>query len=266
MDALGKWGKENSHEAFNVAKPLVDKLVADARSEQLDAFLKGLSGGWGRREIQALKQPLPRRPFFRIVVVRHGMGHHNDLHGGLSLFNRDATLNDVGKRQSEAAGAVLAASGYLQQLDLVVVSPFRRTLETAALMMSAAPNKGHTTQTVVHPLAAEHTLLRSAVQQGDRGSTSEELRAAFPAELFPQYDFSQIDSYCAENGLQDGKWWHHNTADDGLLEAVMPHETHQSFEARAAAFRKWLGRECGSVGARNVMVVSHGGLLTEAFG
>ena len=32
----------------------------------------------------------------RVVVIRHGMGHHNDLAGALSFLKRDAHLNDVG--------------------------------------------------------------------------------------------------------------------------------------------------------------------------
>ena len=110
MDELGRWGKENASASFNFAKPLVDRLVADTREDKMDSFLAGLSGGWGRRERQALAREMPPRPLFRVVAVRHGMGHHNDLGGGLSLFNRDATLNRVGRTQAEAAAAADAAA------------------------------------------------------------------------------------------------------------------------------------------------------------
>ena len=264
MDELGKWGKEHVNDSWNLAKPMVDRLVSELREDKMQSFLTGLSTGWGRREIKALSREMPPRPQIRVVVVRHGMGHHNDLGGGLSMFNRDATLNEVGRMQSEAAGAVLAATGQLARLDLVVVSPFSRTLETAALLLSAAVDRGHTIPTVVHPLAAEHTLLRSAMQQGDRGSTAAELRLAFPAAEYPQFDFSTIDEYCAERGITDGKWWHHvQDAEDQL---VIPHETMASFERRAGEFRRWLGRQGAQQAVRNVLVVSHGGLLTAAFG
>jgi hypothetical protein len=46
---------------------------------------------------------------------------------------------------------------------------------------------------VVHPLAAEHTLLRSAMQQGDRGSKAAELRERFPAAEHPQFDFGEVE-------------------------------------------------------------------------
>jgi hypothetical protein len=237
MDELGRWGKENASASFNFAKPLVDRLVADTREDKMDSFLAGLSGGWGRRERQALARELPPRPLFRVVAVRHGMGHHNDLGGGLSLFNRDATLNRVGRTQAEAAAAVLGNCGLLDQLDLVVVSPFTRTLETAALLLAAASEgRRDSVRTIVHPLAAEHTLLRSGLQQGDRGSTAAELREAFPLAQYPQFDFSQIDRYCEERGLADGKWWHHHapsSADTTLLDGLLPHETQSSFEQRA---------------------------------
>jgi len=204
MDELGPWGKRNANHSANVAKPLVDRIVGGIREEKMDSFLAGLRTGWGRRELAAMVTPPPPRPQIRVLTVRHGMGHHNDMHGGLSMFNRDASLNHVGVAQAEAAGAVLAASSQFEKLDLVVVSPFRRTLETAAHMFAAAPDRGRSIRTLVHPLAAEHTLLRSGVQQGDRGSTAAQLRELFPASDYPQYDFDEIDRYCEENGLEDG--------------------------------------------------------------
>jgi hypothetical protein len=209
MDELGAWGKGHANHPANVAKPVLDRLVSGIREDKMEEFLAGLTTGWGRRELAALVTEEPPRPQIRVLTVRHGMGHHNDMHGGLSLFNRDASLNHVGVSQAEAAGAVLAASGHFDKLDLVVVSPFRRTLETAAHMLLAAQDSGHSIRTVVHPLAAEHTLLRSGLQQGDRGSTAEQLRKLFPATDYPQYDFEEINRYCAARGLEDGKWWHH---------------------------------------------------------
>jgi hypothetical protein len=160
--------------------------------------------------------------------------------------------------QAEAAGAVLGATGHLERLDLVVVSPFRRTLETAAVLLACAENAGHATPTIVSPLAAEHTLLRSGVQQGDRGSTgaprarcvawagqfvrtgcfrssnllcwaAAELREAFPEAEYPQFDFSTVDQYCEERSIEGGKWWHHAATDEDQV--MLPHETHDSFEA-----------------------------------
>ena len=209
MDELGAWAKGHANHPANVAKPVLDRLVSGIREDKMEEFLAGLTTGWGRRELAALATEEPPRPQIRVLTVRHGLGHHTDMHGGLSLFNRDASLNQVGISQAEAAGAVLAASGHFDKLDLVVVSPFRRTLETAAHMLLAAQDRGHSIRTVVHPLAAEHTLLRSGLQQGDRGSTAEQLRELFPATDYPQYNFEEIDRYCAARGLQDGKWWHH---------------------------------------------------------
>ena len=229
--------------------------MAGQRDDKLGHFHRGLYYGWGRREAAALAEPPPPRPAFRLVVVRHGMGHHNDMGGALSLFNRDATLNDVGQQQCRAVHETLTATGALRSLDLVVVSPFTRALETAATVLGESAGRP---LTFVHPLAAEHTLLRSAMQQGDRGSTAEELRRRFPAADFPQYDFTPVEEYCAATGITNGKWWHHDADED--------HESPAAFALRAAAFRRWLARLAAERNFQNVMVVSHGGLLVEAFG
>ena len=157
------------------------------------------------------------------MTVRHGMGHHNDGGGAASFANRDATLNSVGQEQAKASGEALLNAGVLEQFDLVVVSPFTRTLETAAHLMGVSP-KGGQIPTIVHPLAAEHTLRRAVVQQGDRGSTTDTLRKQFKG--YPQYDFATVDSYCCEKNIKGGKWWHHGADRD--------YETPFSFKKRAA--------------------------------
>merc|ERR1712196_508705 len=121
------------------------------------------------------------------------MGHHNGLGGALSTFNRDATLNKVGIAEATAVGEELERMGITETFDLIVVSPFTRTLETAAFMLGS---RARSLPTVVQPLCAEHTLARSTMQQGDRGSTAEELQAIFPTEQFPQYDFATLQEYC----------------------------------------------------------------------
>jgi len=58
---------------------------------------------------------------------------------------------------------------------------------------------------------------RSVVQQGDRGSTPEELLEQFPDKEFPQYrKFVDISTYCSKVGVtQDGAWWHHGEKNGG---------------------------------------------------
>lgn len=224
------------------------------RAENITPFEHGIEQSWGPHELSAfLEEPLPNA--VRVLAVRHGMGKHNDLSGVLSVFNRDASLNEIGFRQSRIAGEALRESGSLALIDLVVVSPFTRALQTAAGMLGEGASG---IPTIVQPLCAEHTLLRSALQQGDRGSTAQELEQAFPKSEFPQYDFSSVESYCAERGLRGGTWWAHR---EGEL-----WESREDFARRCEEFKLWLGRECSTRGAQRVLLVSHGGLFRKGFG
>jgi len=258
MAKLGGLGKK--FRKWTPGARAVDSVVNSMRRTNLGDFNKGLQRGWGVDELAAMHaeppatmEGMPRAA--RVLVLRHGMGHHQDLGGALSIFNRDATLNDVGRAQASAVGDELQRTGISESLDLVVVSPFTRTLETAALALGT---RARSVKTIVQPLCAEHTLARSTMQQGDRGSSPEELRRAFPLEDFPQYDFSCVADYCESRGLEGGKWWLHNAGEW--------HESHASFSRRAHEFRKWLGQECTTGRVQRALVVSHGGLLLKAFG
>ena len=191
-----------------------------------------------------------------VVMIRHGMGHHNDLMGACSGLNRDSELNPTGVLQAQRLGCVLRSVGGYDANTLVIVSPFRRALQTAAEVLG---DDARSMKTIVAPLAAEHTLYRSAVQKGDRGSTAVHLGTLFPPHLYPQFDFSTIETYCTERHITKGQWWHH---------APPPSigETYSSFRRRAEEFRAWLGRTANESGARRVLVFSHGGLLTASFG
>lgn len=258
MAKLGGLGKK--FRKWTPGVRAVDSMVNSMRRTNFGDFHKGLQRGWGVDELAAMRAELPAvtqdmQQAARVLVLRHGMGHHQDLGGALSIFNRDATLNDVGRAQASAVGDELQRTGISESLDMVVVSPFTRTLETAALALGT---RARSVKTIVQPLCAEHTLARSTMQQGDRGSSPEELRRAFPVEDFPQYDFSSVADYCASRGLDGGKWWLHNAGER--------HESHASFAERAHEFRKWLGQECTTSGVQRSLVVSHGGLLLKAFG
>lgn len=230
-----------------------DVSVGPMRDENMRGFNVGLETGWGVRELAPMLQEPPLGAV-RVLAVRHGMGRHNDLSGVLSVFNRDASLNDVGRAQAHATGRVLEESGITDSFDLVVVSPFTRALQTAAGILGRNADR---IPTVVQPLCAEHTLLRSALQQGDRGSTAEELARAFPPDRFPQYNFTSLSEYCSQRGIEDGSWWLHCAGEW--------HETQAGFEVRCAEFRRWLGEECARRGARKVLLVTHGGLLRDGF-
>eukprot|EP00930_Biecheleria_cincta_P088625 TRINITY_DN77886_c0_g1_i1.p1 TRINITY_DN77886_c0_g1~~TRINITY_DN77886_c0_g1_i1.p1 ORF type:complete len:463 (+),score=67.74 TRINITY_DN77886_c0_g1_i1:130-1518(+) len=236
-------------------KTAVNSMVRSLRSKKLENFRDGLDSGRVAEELNAMLAEPPESVAARVLAVRHGMGHHNDLGGALSVFNRDATLNKVGHEQACAMRDFMVSLGVVHDLDLLVVSPFTRALETAAQLLGPL---AQCTPTIVQPLCAEHTLARSTMQQGDRGSTAAELRQTFPEEEFPQFDFSPLEQYCSSRGLDDGKWWLHKKGER--------HESADSFATRASDFCEWLGRECAARSSRRVLLVSHGGLLSQAFG
>jgi len=229
-------------------------LKKTLRRDSLADFNLGLTSGWGVGEVAAMQMALPPQAV-RVLAVRHGMGHHNDMGGALSVLHRDSPLNELGWAQARVTGAVLEQAGITKAFDLVVVSPFTRALETAVgLLGTYAP----AIPTFVQPLCAEHTLARSALQQGDRGSTAEELLRRFPPDQYQQYDFSSLQTYCDERGLKGGKWWVHVAGER--------YETTASFAHRAREFLRWLRGECAKRRASRVLLVSHGGFLQEAFG
>eukprot|EP00755_Sulcionema_specki_P013336 Sspe_Gene.53744::Locus_29681_Transcript_1_1_Confidence_1.000_Length_3355::g.53744::m.53744 len=231
------------------------RMVNSLRDTSMSDFEAGMNQ-WGLSELVAWKTPRPAGSVGRVVVLRHGMGFHNDLHGAASHANRDAYLNPVGVLQAKRVGKLLRAAGVLEAVGLLVVSPFKRALETALFVFE---RDARYTPTLIQPLAAEHTLARSAVQQGDRGSLSSELRACFPSSDYPQLDFSTVDTYATEMGCQNGRWWHHGPPPRTF-------ETYASFSRRAVRFRKWLSQVCTNHNVKTLCVVSHGGLLLKAFG
>ena len=209
----------------------------------------------GDADAVELVEEVHDRDGVRVLLVRHGMGHHNDLKGACSAANRDSPLNPVGVQQAFLLGTELRKRGAYDKDTLVVVSPFRRALETASL---ALDEDAASMPTIVTPLAAEHTLFRSVLQRGDRGSPPAQLREAFPAETYPQYSFTDVEDYCEMKGITKGTWWHHGASAIG--------ETWHSFRKRAQNFRNWLARTAHERGAKKVLVFSHGGLLTASFG
>ena len=222
----------------------------------LEEFRLGVQREWGVRETRALEAPLPRMR--RVVVVRHGMGYHNESKQMGSILSRDAELNDAGISQALEVGASLAH--LFPRVGLLVSSPFRRALQTMARVVEGAGEaqpEAWMRRALVTPLCAEHTFLRSNVGQGDRGTPIRELQAD---RSFQALDFSLVEQYCEENGIRDGSWWHHS--------ASRNHESKESFALRADAFRTWLGRTLVERTREDevTLVFSHGGLLVEAFG
>lgn len=146
----------------------------DSSSAEFLAFVETRASS----QLVALLRP-PTAGCVRVVCVRHGMGHHNDGFETASFMNRDAELNRIGVAQATQAGELLRAARLFERPErvLVVVSPMRRTLQTALLLLGADE---WACPTVVQPLAAETNVtsrfrapglvkhLVSTIQQGQQ--------------------------------------------------------------------------------------------------
>ena len=243
-----------------------------ARAREREAQHRGFQEKWGPRELGRIHARSVENAVVRIVCLRHGHGFHNDAFGVSSLGNRDAALSELGREQCAALGRALSLLA--PSWDLIVVSPFRRTLETAALVLGDAASRQRC-PTIVQPLCAEHcggafegnldelNRWRAMVARGDLGSPPEKLREAFDSASFPQYQDSL-------SRLPE-KWWCHGRK-DGF-------ETRESFLQRARDLRLWLVAQAPELRVRQrasnpeipkdvlprILLVSHGGILSSCF-
>lgn len=228
-------------------------------------------------EMEAFFSP-PTLDFVRVLIIRHGMATHNTYAGMGSLVGQDPELNMCGLSEARLVGELFMEKGILDAVDLVVVSPFTRTLQTTCQLLGgtmgppldsaagALPVRGQLLPTLVQPLCAERTDALSHMGRGNRGSTAEELSRG-RLEL-REFDLDVLEAYCeekrigAKNLASEGKWWHHG-----------PHsqETEGSFQRRCDELRRWLGslatwKRDNAALPPHVIVVSHGGVMDEGFG
>jgi len=137
-DAWHQLGQVKKYAKWVPGKRGFDIAVDSVRQSSLAHFQSGLESGWGVEELAAMTlDELPESSVARVLAVRHGMGHHNDLGGALSLFYRDSSLNCIGQEEAASAGDEMERVGIRKILDLIVVSPFTRTLETAAGLLGS---------------------------------------------------------------------------------------------------------------------------------
>ena len=143
---------------------------------------------------------------------------------------RDAPLTALGHAQAEALAGELSA---LSEIELVVVSPLSRALQTtmAAFARHRAPR-------LVQPLHRE-------MQESfcDIGRSPVEL-----AKEFPHFDFAHLED----------PWWHDGPTDG----APYPCEPLPAFEARVTAFADWLAARDEAC----IAVVGHGTFLRRLTG
>jgi len=243
---------EHEEGPSDTVRAWLDSWRAKNREHSLISLINGLdTGGWANSELQALESD-GVEGHVRVAVFRHGMGFHNDStlvpHSPIS---RDAELNETGVQQCQLMGEFLKRGDpcVLNRVKLVIVSPFRRTMQSCLHTLgedflfrgdrstwSSWLLGGSPPTVIVHPLAAEHTFRRSMVMQGDRGSTVEELQTQ---PQFAPFDLSPVSTYCQDKGCLQGRWWRHGPA---------AYEDGPSFSARAAEFKRFVAATAAEKG------------------
>jgi broad specificity phosphatase PhoE len=166
-----------------------------------------------RRHFQK-KRTLPLLCHIRMNVhfIRHGAAISNDprLTEADIAEERflDAPLNDHGRKQALLAGEELARALHEATVDVVLVSPLCRALETAELILSSAG---------ISPPVRVIELLREA--HGVRRCDARRPRSVAAAR-FPSFDFSAVET--------EDDTWHQPTVRESVQEL---HGRCQRFEA-----------------------------------
>lgn len=144
-----------------------------------------------------------------LYLIRHGQSEFNAVFDetGADPLVFDAPLSDLGRRQAKS----VAASAQALSVDLVVLSPLTRALETGLLLFG-----GSNLRFCVSALVTE-CLLNSC----DVGRSPVQLRAQFP-----ELDFGDLND----------PWWHTGVVDD----RGVPLEPKASIDGRIEAFRSWI--------------------------
>ena len=120
-----------------------------------------------------------------IHLVRHGHGQHNavgelDYEAYKLECNEDAVLTELGIEQCNALSATLEGRLKLSRVEALLVSPMRRTLETAQHSFPQLSGK-------VPWVALETLREQTGLHPCDRRRTKSELSA-----LHPHVDFSRV--------------------------------------------------------------------------
>ncbi|KAH7069515.1 histidine phosphatase superfamily [Paraphoma chrysanthemicola] len=113
-----------------------------------------------------------------LLLIRHAQALHN-VAGDWSFH--DPKLSDLGEQQSRELHASLQQSSIAHEVDLIIVSAMRRTLQTATIGLDFLIKKG----IPVLPHAGWQENADKPCDTGSEISTME--------KEFPQYDFSNVD-------------------------------------------------------------------------
>lgn len=163
-----------------------------------------------------------------IIFIRHGQGEHTlNLPGSLQI--QDPSLTQEGVHQAEA----LQTHFPLTERDLVVISPVRRTLETAKIL-----TKDVSCRKIVSPLVSPRMFPQNPEWKTlpcDRMLNKGSIKKEFP-------------SFTIDEILSEELWT------TGIN--TMPE---QEFSGVAETFLTW----CKSQGVDHIYVVSHDGTINS---
>ncbi|GLT58169.1 hypothetical protein SLA2020_310880 [Shorea laevis] len=203
---------------------------------------------------------LPLHPCKTIHLVRHAQGIHNvegdkNFKALLSPEYADAHLTPLGWQQVDNLRKDVQNCGLTKRIDLVVMSPLMRTLQTAVGVfggegytdrMDAAPfmvtNAGKSSRAAISSLNSPPFIALDLCRERMKGHPCDNSRRISDYQfLFPAVDFSQIES-------DEDTFW---KAD--VLEPV------EDVVTRSSKLINWLlKRE-----EKEIAIVSHGGFLVH---
>jgi len=180
----------------------------------------------------------------RVIFLRHGQSLYNAAK--VDPMINDAALTEKGRRQAKRAARKLKR---IQGVELVVVSPLTRALQTMEIALRSQVEKG--TPVFVNPLAREITC-----GSDDLGSTPEQLQ-----ERFPSLDFSHLDRV----------WWYTGTSGDDQGDPNLSYQRYREsefdepkrvYQPRLAALKKWILKRKEPV----IVVVAHNRVIEKLTG
>lgn len=201
--------------------------------------------------------PLPRCKV--LYLVRHGQGYHNLAHDAdpkayESWDYYDASLTPLGWQQADALHRYVHEKKISATLELVVVSPLIRTLQTASGIFGGEKLRDgetkHSALMVAGVGQAKHTPISSAAappfvacewcrEHLELWPCNKRQSITLYKKLFPAVDFSDVET-------DEDTWWNTECR-----------ETSEELFARARKFVQWLLRR----EERHIAVVSHNSFL-----
>ncbi|EMY5503687.1 histidine phosphatase family protein [Bacillus cereus group sp. N14] len=187
--------------------------------------IAGIKNEIGKKYVRGFHRE--RRLDMKLVFVRHGEGEHTkDLPSSLQVLH--PPLTDEGKNQAK----LLQCNVPLQETDILIVSPTRRTLQTAAIWSEKV-----TCQKIVHPYVSPRIF---PYREGAKTLPCDDIvDQGIITNLFPHFSI--------EKSTNKQLWT------EGINTI-----SENSFQQIVDEFLLW----CYELGTERICIVSHDGTIT----